>query len=57
MVCPQPKCAKTRLSAFVATENNHENISQHIVKIVFLHQNNVKFFYENRHHHSIARNA
>lgn len=44
MVYPQPKCAKTRLSAFVATENNHENISQHIVKIVFLHQNNVKFF-------------
>ena len=45
MVCPQPKCAKTRLSAFVATENNHENISQHIVKIVFLHQNNVKLFF------------
>ena len=45
MVCPQPKCAKTRLSAFVATENNHENISQHIVKIVFLYKNNVKLFF------------
>lgn len=44
MVCPLPKCAKTRLSAFVATENNHENISHRIVKIVFLHQNNEKIF-------------